>query len=110
MYTSLHVLRLLAYSLTFLLFLTASAERAFAILRQDHLDITMRAWDYMHGSQFTYAFGSGSASIRGSLDGAHVTTNHHGHVSSTDIFTANQCNVCGLDHRIRGFNCADEAS
>jgi hypothetical protein len=34
--------------------------------------------------------------------------NHHGHVAGTDVFLADQHNVGGLHHRVRGLERCDE--
>ena len=62
----------------------------------------------MDRRQFTDALGSRGACIRSSLHRTHITAHHHGHISATDILTADQRHICGFDHRVRGFDRADQ--
>src|SRR5512140_2505418 len=96
---------------TWLLFLSAgaSAEGPARILRQDHLDIGVRSWDDMDRGQLADTLGRGSTGIRGSLHRADIAAHHHGHVPAADIFTADQGDIGGFDHRIRGFDRADQS-
>src|SRR5262245_49803533 len=100
-----------AYLHTCLLFLTtaaATAEGTARVLRQYHLNVIVWSWNYMNRYQLTDALRCGSTCIGGSFHGTHIAAHHHGHETTANIFTANERHVCGFDHRIGGFNRADE--
>ena len=53
---------------------------------------------------------SGGAGIGGGLHGSHVTSNDRGDEAGVDLLPPDEGDVGGLDHRIDGFDHADEPS
>src|SRR5689334_7694534 len=63
----------------------------------------------MDRRQLAHAPGSRCAGICCRLDRAHIAAYHDGDKSTAYIFRANQNHIGSLDHRVGGFNRADQA-
>jgi hypothetical protein len=64
----------------------------------------------MDPHQFADAPCGSGASIGRGLDRSNVAANERGNQARIDLLPADENHVCGLEHRIRGFNHADQAT
>ena len=63
----------------------------------------------MDRDQLADAARGGGAGVGRGLHRADVAAHQHGDVAGADVFLADQRDVGGLDHRVGGFDRADEA-
>src|SRR5688500_1089394 len=75
-----------------------------AALRQDRLDVRVRARNHMDGHELADALGCCRAGIGGGLHRTDVAAHHDGHVPAADLLLPDQPDVGGLDHRVRCFD------
>ncbi len=64
----------------------------------------------MDADEFANAPRGRRARFRCGLHGTDIASNQHGDVAVQQIFLADELNICGLDHGIRGFHSPNEAA
>ena len=77
---------------------------------KDAFDVGVRARNDVNGDELADAPRGGSAGVGRGLDRADIAAREHRHIARADVLLADEDDVGGLDHRIGGFNGADEAA
>ena len=67
----------------------------------------MGSRDYVDRYKLSDTPGCGSPCVGSGFNGSHVTTHHHGDISSADVLLANQYHVGSFNHRIGRFDRTD---
>ena len=77
---------------------------------QHALDLGVRPRNHVDGDEFADAAGRGGTGVGRGLDRADVAAREHRDVAGADVLLADEHDVGGLDHRIGGFDGADQAA
>jgi hypothetical protein len=77
--------------------------------RQHSFNLAMRSGNYMNTDQLANTAGCSGSCIGRGLNGTDIAAHEYRDVSRPDVLLPDQLNICGFDHSIRGFNCADES-
>jgi hypothetical protein len=72
------------------------------------LYLCVRTWNNVHADKLAHSSGRGCACVSCRLNRSDISPDKDRYVACSNIFFAQQLNVCGFDHRIRGFNSTHE--